>query len=118
MNLRRPFIALALVAAGVGGAAASASAAGPGFTVPATTIQAGESLTVTLVDSCVDGQGERSYGNLNQYNETTNSVVSVRDIKGKDFINGASATYTFPTPGTWTLQRFCDIGGHQGTITI
>ncbi|MFN8051588.1 MAG: hypothetical protein U0Q22_09145 [Acidimicrobiales bacterium] len=118
MNVRTIAVSIAVSALAALGLQTAASAAAPGFTVPATTINAGDSLAVTLTDSCVDAEGNRSFGNLNQYNETTNSVVSVRDIKGHDFINGFSNTYTFPTPGEYTLQRFCDIGGYVGKITI
>lgn len=118
MNVRKLAVTLTVSAVAVLGVHTAASAAAPGFTVPATTINAGDSLTVTLTDSCTHPDGSRDFGNLNQYNETTGSVVSVRDIKGHDFINGASDTYLFPTPGEYTLQRFCDNGGYVGKITI
>lgn len=118
MKLRQAVAALSVSAMAVIGLQTTAGADGAGFTVSTTTVVAGGSVTVTLTEACVTEEGAPDYGNVNLYNETTGTVVSVRDIKFDEFINGATATFTLATPGEYSLQRFCDDCGYMGRIDL
>lgn len=119
MYLRRALAVVSLSAvAVVGGITTTAGAGGPGFTVSTTQVTAGGSVTVSLTEECLNEEGAPDYGNLNLYNETTGSVVTIRDTKGDHFYDGSSATFTLSTPGEYSLQRFCDSCGYIGRIDI
>jgi len=114
MKLRHVAISVAATALAVVGLHSPAGA-DPSFSVSDTSITAGGSVRVTLDEACLDGEGQRDYGDVIS---SASSGDTHQETKGADFIKGASGVFVFDTPGTYTLTRFCDAFGQCSQITI
>lgn len=113
--LRQAAVAVSVTALAVLGLQLSAGAADPSFSVSDTTITAGGSVTVHLDEPCLDGEGAPTYGDVIS---SASSGDTHQETKGAGFIKGATGTFVFDTPGTYTISRFCDGYGLCSQITI
>lgn len=111
MKLRRIVVVLSLSAAAVASVAPTAGAA-PSLAVSETTITPGGSVKVTLSEPCLTAGGEPQYGNV------ISSVGENQETKGDHFDKGATGIFTFTTPGTHTISRFCDSQGLLAQVTV
>ncbi|HNI34211.1 MAG TPA: hypothetical protein PLV93_02365 [Microthrixaceae bacterium] len=111
MNLRRIVVVLSLSAVAVAAVAPIAGAA-PSLSVSETTISPGGSVKVSLTEPCLTAGGEPQYGNV------ISSVGENQETKGDHFDKGATGIFTFTTPGTHTISRFCDNQGLLAQVTV
>lgn len=111
MKLRRLVASISLSTLAVGGLAPVAGAESS-FSVSDTTITAGGSVRVSLNEPCLDGEGMPTYGNV------ISSDGDNQETKGDGFIKGSSGVFTFDSPGTYTISRFCDGWGLCSQVTI
>lgn len=117
MSLRKIAASVTAVTVAVVGLHVSAGAASSTFTVSDTTIEVGQTVTVTLTTPCVNPTGE-PYGNILQSKVGTPGVLDNQETKRAEFIKGDTGVFTFPGPGTYTLTRFCDGVGQLDQVTI
>lgn len=121
MLIRRPLAALALSALTLGATPFVAGAtASPGMSVPRTTIEAGDTLPVSITAECTEG--EWGYGSINQYIDGWYDLdgkvgeIAQRSYKRGEFAPHVSNVFSFPVPGTYTLRNYC--GEEVGSIVI
>lgn len=113
--LRQTAAAVSVSALAVLGLQMSAGAAVPSISASDTTIPAGGSVNVSLGEPCLDSEGELTYGDVIS---SASSGDTHQETKGADFIKGATGTFVFDTPGTYTISRFCDGQGLTSQVTI
>jgi hypothetical protein len=113
--LRQTAAAVSVSALAVLGLQMSAGAAVPSISASDTTIPAGGSVNVTLGEPCLDSEGELTYGDVIS---SATSGDTHQETKGAGFIKGATGTFVFDTPGTYTISRFCDGQGLTSQVTI
>lgn len=113
--LRQTAAAVSVSALAVLGLQMSAGAAVPSISASDTTIPAGGSVNVTLGEPCLDSEGEPTYGDVIS---SASSGDTHQETKGAGFIKGATGTFVFDTPGTYTISRFCDGQGLTSQVTI
>ncbi len=113
--LRQTAAAVSVSALAVLGLQMSAGAAVPSISASDTTIPAGGSVNVSLGEPCLDSEGELTYGDVIS---SASSGDTHQETKGAGFIKGATGTFVFDTPGTYTISRFCDGQGLTSQVTI
>ena len=113
--LRQTAAAVSVSALAVLGLQMSAGAAVPSISASDTTIPAGGSVNVSLGEPCLDSEGEPTYGDVIS---SASSGDTHQETKGAGFIKGATGTFVFDTPGTYTISRFCDGQGLTSQVTI
>ena len=113
--LRQTAAAVSVSALAVLGLQMSAGAAVPSISASDTTIPAGGSVNVSLGEPCLDSEGELTYGDVIS---SASSGDIHQETKGAGFIKGATGTFVFDTPGTYTISRFCDGQGLTSQVTI
>ena len=113
--LRQTAAAVSVSALAVLGLQMSAGAAVPSISASDTTIPAGGSVNVSLGEPCLDSEGEPTYGDVIS---SASSGDTHQETKGAGFIMGATGTFVFDTPGTYTISRFCDGQGLTSQVTI
>jgi len=118
MQLRQLVATITIGATSIVGLQVAAGAADSTFTVSDTTIPAGGTVTVTLTTPCLHPDGLPEYGNVIQSKVGDPNTSDNQETKGNRFDKGDTGVFTFPTPGTYTLTRFCDTPGMLDQVTI